>query len=73
MLDHTTEEAAALLGVTPGAVRLYISRKQIRANKRSGVNFITQEELDRFKRERKGPGQPRKQENNGSRETTKNY
>jgi hypothetical protein len=60
MKDHTTDEAAALLGVTPNAVRLYISRKQITAKKRSGVNFITAKELTRFQASRRKPGQPKK-------------
>ena len=60
MNDYTTTEAAAFLGMQPRTVTRNIERKNLKATKRGRDYHITQEELERFIRERKGPGQPRK-------------
>lgn len=59
-MEYTTDEVAELLNIKPRAVRGHIERKNLKATKRGRDYHITQEELERFTRERKGPGQPRK-------------
>ncbi len=61
--DLTTTEAATRLGVQPKTVTRYIKRNLITAEKRGRDYFITEEELRRFLRERRGVGQPRKNTN----------
>jgi excisionase family DNA binding protein len=62
--DRTT--AAALLGLKPRSVRKFIERGMIKGEKRGRDWFITQEEVDRYNRERRKPG-PQK----GHKQTTK--
>lgn len=51
-MDHTAIEAAALLGIKPDSVRTLIRRKLLKATKRAGAFFISQDEIDRYNRER---------------------
>lgn len=56
MNDLTVPQAAALLGLSPSSVRHFINRGMIKGEKRGRDWFITQEEVDRYNRERRGPG-----------------
>lgn len=56
MTDLTIPEAAALLGLAPGSVRKFIKRGMIAGEKRGRDWFITQEEVARYNRERRKPG-----------------
>lgn len=60
---HTTSEAATILGVQPKTVTRYIERKVIQAEKRGRDYLITQEEIERFKRERRRAGRPKVSQN----------
>lgn len=55
----TTREAAAVLGVKPGTVNQYILRGQLKAERRGRDLFITQDEMERFQRERPTVGWPK--------------
>lgn len=58
----TTIEVASQLGVTPRTIQRHIKAEHLKA-KRYGRDFlITQEELDRFKQQRRKVGRPRKKE-----------
>lgn len=57
---HTTTEAATVLDVQPKTVTRYIERGLIVAKKFGRDYLIASEELERFKRERRKPGKPRK-------------
>lgn len=56
----TTTEAATLLGIQPKSVTRYIERDLIKAEKKGRDYLIAQEELDRFQRERRGRGKPKR-------------
>src|SRR6266852_4293057 len=56
---HTTTEAAAVLGVQPKTVTRYILRGPIQAKKHGRDYQIADEELERFRRNRRKPGKPR--------------
>lgn len=58
-IDYTAKEAAPLLGISPGSVRAFIKRGTIAATKRGRDWFITQDEIDRYNRERRAPGSPK--------------
>lgn len=58
MKDLTVPQAAALLGLKPRSVRMFIERGMIKGEKRGRDWFITQEEVDRYNRERRKPGPP---------------
>lgn len=58
MADLTVPQAAALLGLQPRSVRMFIERGMIKGEKRGRDWFITQEEVDRYNRERRKPGSP---------------
>ncbi len=66
MPELTTPEAAALLGVQPKTISRYIKRGLIAAEKRGRDYFITQEEIERFKAERRGRGRPRNDDEQSS-------
>lgn len=56
----TTIEVAEQLGVTPRTIQRHIKAEHLKA-KRYGRDFlITQEDVDRFKRERRTVGRPKK-------------
>jgi excisionase family DNA binding protein len=55
----TTDVAAAELNVTRWAVLKAIRDKRLASVKEGRDHFIAREELDRFKRERRGRGRPR--------------
>lgn len=55
---YTTKEAAKELKLTQATVFQYISRGLIKPRKEAGRNFIPKSECDRFKQERRGPGNP---------------
>jgi excisionase family DNA binding protein len=55
----TTTEAAQQLGVARRTVNQYIRRKQIKAEKHGRDLFITEDEIERFKRERPKVGWPK--------------
>ena len=54
----TTREAANYLGYAEDTVRRYVYRSLIRAEKFGNSLLITKAECDRFKREKRGPGNP---------------
>lgn len=56
----TTDVAATELGVTRWAVLKAIRDKRLKSDKEGRDHFISREELERFKRERRGRGRPRK-------------
>lgn len=59
---YTIQQAAALLGLTPGSVRHLISRGRLATIHigESRQHLVTQEEIDRYQRERVSRGRPRK-------------
>ena len=57
---YTTLETASLLGLKPKSIPRYIQREVIHAEKRGRDYFISQDEIERFQRERHGPGRPKK-------------
>jgi excisionase family DNA binding protein len=59
---YTTAEAAQLLGIQRHSVTQLIQRGVICAEKRGRDYFIIHEELQRFLRERRGPGRPRRED-----------
>lgn len=56
MKDLTVPQAATLLGLKPRSVRKFIERGMIKGEKRGRDWFISQEEVDRYNRERRKPG-----------------
>jgi excisionase family DNA binding protein len=56
MNELTVPQAAALLGLKPRSVRKFIERGMIKGEKRGRDWFITQDEVDRYNRERRKPG-----------------
>lgn len=56
----TTEVAATELGVSRWAVLKAIRDKRLKSSKEGRDHFIHRDELERFKRERRGRGRPRK-------------
>ncbi len=56
MSDLTVPQAAALLGLKPRSVRKFIERGTIKGEKRGRDWFITQDEVDRYNRQRHKPG-----------------
>lgn len=58
-----TFEAAAILGLKPRSVTRHIERHNLKAEKIGRDYLIAQEELERFKRERRRtPGRPKAEE-----------
>lgn len=55
---YTTREAAKYLKLAEDTVRRYIYRGLISADKHGPVYLVTQEECDRYKREKRDPGRP---------------
>ena len=55
-MNYTATAAAPLLGLKPGSVRTLIKRKLISATKHGRDWIITQEEIDRYNRDRLGKG-----------------
>jgi excisionase family DNA binding protein len=60
---YTTSEAATILAVQPKTVTRYIERGLIAAQKKGRDYLIGQDELERFKQERRGRGKPAKRSN----------
>ena len=58
MKDLTVPQAATLLGLKPRSVRKFIERGMIKGEKRGRDWFITQDEVNRYNRERRKPGPP---------------
>lgn len=56
MPDLTVPQAALLLKLAPRSVRMFIERGMIKGEKRGRDWFITQDEVDRYNRERRKPG-----------------
>lgn len=56
----TTTEVASLLGITPRTVQRHIKAGHLKATKYGRDFLITQEELERFKQERKPVGRPKR-------------
>lgn len=56
---YTTTEAAAVLNVDRRTVNQYIARGQLNAEKHGRDWFISQDELERFQRERPKLGWPK--------------
>lgn len=56
MNDLTVPQAAVLLGLKPRSVRMFIERGMIKGEKRGRDWFISQDEVDRYQRERRKPG-----------------
>ena len=54
----TTAEASTVLGVKPKTVAIYINRGLLTAEKKGRDYLITGEEIARFQRERRNPGNP---------------
>jgi len=59
--DITTTQAAQRLGVEPKTVTRYIKRGTIAAEKRGRDWWIAPEEVERYRRERRGVGRPKKE------------
>lgn len=57
-MTYTTIEAATLLGIDPRSVRAFINRGLIAATKHGRDWLITQDEIDRYNRERRHVGRP---------------
>lgn len=55
-LYYTPNEAAPLMGLKPGTIHAYIQDGKLHAERRGGRWFISQDEIDRCNRERRGPG-----------------
>ncbi len=58
----TTEEAARLLGVLPSTLRHAVRRGALLAEKRGRDLFLTRAEVERYGREHKPSGKPKKEE-----------
>ena len=61
-MDYTTEEAAALLNIKPVTVRAHIARGNLEARLKGRDYLISQDEIERFKREKRKAGNPRRKE-----------
>jgi len=61
-MDYTTEEAAALLNIKPVTVRAHIARGNLTAELKGRDYLISQDEIERFKREKRKAGNPRRKE-----------
>lgn len=57
----TTIEVAQALGVTPRTIERHIKANHLEAKKYGRDYLITQEELARFKQQRRKAGRPRKE------------
>ena len=55
---YTCEQAADWLEMKADTVRRYVHRGLIKAGVIGGIYLIQERELRRFKRERRGPGNP---------------
>jgi excisionase family DNA binding protein len=55
----TTQQAAAMLGVTLSAVQKAVQKERLKAERMGRDNWIEREEVERYRRERKLTG-PRK-------------
>lgn len=55
---YTCEQAAAKLRMKPDTIRRYINRGLIQAGTLAGIWLISEAELDRFKANRRGRGNP---------------
>jgi excisionase family DNA binding protein len=58
MTDLTTKQAAQVLGVVPGTVKMYIRRRLLLATKRGRDWFIPEAEVERYAATRRKPGRP---------------
>ena len=56
---YTTVEASTVLGVQPKTVTRYIERGLLQAQKKGRDYLIEEDELERFRHERRGRGRPR--------------
>jgi excisionase family DNA binding protein len=56
----TTIEVAQVLGVTPRTVQRHIEEGRLQAHKYGRDFFVAREEVERFKRERRHVGRPKK-------------
>jgi len=54
--ELTVPEAAALLGISPDAVRMAIHRKRLRSTKKGRDHFIEPAEVERYATENLGRG-----------------
>jgi excisionase family DNA binding protein len=54
--QYTTNEAAELLGQKPRSIRRAIERGKLTGTMRDGKWYVTADELERYTRERRGPG-----------------
>ena len=59
MPDLTAAEAAAELGLKPGTVRYLCWKKIVKAEKRGRDWFISREEVERYRHERRHVGRPK--------------
>jgi excisionase family DNA binding protein len=57
LLDLRT--AAVRLGVTPGRVRQLVSEGRLQTSRLGGVHVLTEQELERYTKGRRGAGRPR--------------
>lgn len=55
---YTCEQAAEWLEMKADTVRRYVNRNLIQAGIIGGIYLISEQELRRFRRERRGPGNP---------------
>jgi excisionase family DNA binding protein len=56
---YLVPDAAQYLGLSQDTVRRYASRKVLRVSRKLGNMLVfSQAELDRYQRERRGPGNP---------------
>ena len=56
----TTHEAAAELGIQPGSVKRLCQRGILQAEKRGRDWFISREDVERYKVERRKPGRQKR-------------
>lgn len=61
---YTTPEVAELLGMKRRSVTRLIMRGNLRAERRGRDYFVSHEELERFKQERRVSGRPAKEQTN---------
>lgn len=67
-MSLTTTEAAKILNLQPRTIRSHIERSVIAAEKKGRDYLISQEEIERFQRERRGRGKPRKEHEHATEE-----
>jgi len=53
MQNFTIQEAAPVLGIRPTTVQAHIARGNLQSFKRGGAHYITNAEIQRFKKERR--------------------